>query len=273
MAGELTYILGLDDDDVRNLGAALRSGRLSPPFRSVAIRRFAPATLSEGLALELQALHEQNFNPVQIAIVLDALLKDRSHRPRPEDTFDLVTTSPDLNTKVTRDTSVVVRELFANAENSVLVAGYAVYQGQRVFQALADRMQIKPNLKVHMFLDVRRVPGDSSAAAEVVRRFGDHFRQHDWPLGRPLPQLLYLPSSLEEVAAERGAMHAKVIVVDNLKVFISSANFTEAAQERNIEVGLVIRSRALAEQLTKHFESLVAEGILRTVYHSAAERE
>src|SRR5262249_12944311 len=124
--------------------------------------------------------------------------KDRLQRPRPEDTFDLVTTGPEAGTTANRDTSVVVRELFANAEESVLVAGYAVYQGRRVFQALADRMQMNPSLRVQMFLDVRRGPGDTSSASEVVRRFGDRFRQDDWPSDRPFPEVFYFPSSLEK---------------------------------------------------------------------------
>ena len=270
MAGELTLLLSLSDDDLRSVGAALRSTRLSPPFRSIAVQRFVSTAISDGLAIELQSLHEQGFGALQIAVLLDVLLKARAQRPRPENTYDLVTTGPNVGTTANRDTSVVVRELFANAEESVLVAGYAVYQGHRVFQALADQMQMKPGLKVRMFLDVRRGPGDTSAVGEVVRRFGDRFRQHDWPPDRPFPELFYFPISLEEQSAERAAMHAKVIVIDNAKVFISSANFTEVAQQRNIEVGLMIRSKPLANQLTRYFESMVTEGTLKAFLDSAA---
>ena len=52
-----------------------------------------------------------------------------------------------LGTFANRSTAVVVSELFREAEHSVLVAGYAVYQGQRVFQALGDRMVQIPSLK------------------------------------------------------------------------------------------------------------------------------
>jgi phosphatidylserine/phosphatidylglycerophosphate/cardiolipin synthase-like enzyme len=100
----------------------------------------------------------------------------------------------------------------------------------------------------------------------VVQRFGDHFCRHDWPSDRPLPELFYFPASLEELPQSREAMHAKIIVIDGRKVFISSANFTEAAHERNIEVGLVIRSRLLADQLSKHFLSMVAEGALKPIF-------
>ena len=42
---------------------------------------------------------------------------------------------------------------------------------------------------------------------------------------------------------------------------------TEGAHERNIEVGL-IHSRALAERIVRHFEALLAEGVLKPVWDS-----
>jgi phosphatidylserine/phosphatidylglycerophosphate/cardiolipin synthase-like enzyme len=36
-------------------------------------------------------------------------------------------------------------------------------------------------------------------------------------------------------------MHAKVIVVDDVAALVTSANFTAAAQRRNIEAGIVLR--------------------------------
>ena len=56
------------------------------------------------------------------------------------------------------------------------------------------------------------------------------------------------------------ALHAKCIVVDGFEVFVSSPNFTEAAQERNIEVGLRLHSAAIAERIRRFFESLVHRG-------------
>jgi phosphatidylserine/phosphatidylglycerophosphate/cardiolipin synthase-like enzyme len=41
---------------------------------------------------------------------------------------------------------------------------------------------------------------------------------------------------------------------------VSSANFTEAAHQRNIEVGLRLRSTIVAGRIVRFFESLVATG-------------
>jgi phosphatidylserine/phosphatidylglycerophosphate/cardiolipin synthase-like enzyme len=49
-------------------------------------------------------------------------------------------------------------------------------------------------------------------------------------------------------------------VVDGEQLFVSSANFTEAAQERNIEVGLLVRSVALADRVCRFFDALLDVG-------------
>jgi len=63
-------------------------------------------------------------------------------------------------------------------------------------------------------------------------------------------------------------LHAKCVAVDRQHAYVSSANFTEAAQERNIEVGLLVRSPRLAAQLTNHFDRLLEAGFLKEVLQS-----
>jgi phosphatidylserine/phosphatidylglycerophosphate/cardiolipin synthase-like enzyme len=58
----------------------------------------------------------------------------------------------------------------------------------------------------------------------------------------------------------RSSLHAKCIIVDAREVFVSSANFTEAGQERNIEVGLRLDNPWLARKLVEHFKKMVDSG-------------
>jgi phosphatidylserine/phosphatidylglycerophosphate/cardiolipin synthase-like enzyme len=160
---------------------------------------------------------------------------------------------------------VVVRELFSAAQRTVLLAAYAVYQGQQVFRTLADRMQERPELQVRLFLDISRGPGDTTVASDFVRRFAERFKTRQWPRDRPLPEVFCDPRALDLSADQRACLHAKCIVVDREAVFVSSANFTEAAQERNIEVGLLVRSAVLADRIVRHFEALLAAGLLTPV--------
>ena len=57
-------------------------------------------------------------------------------------------------------------------------------------------------------------------------------------------------------------LHAKAIVADDRAAFVTSANLTEAAFDRNIEVGVLTRDAALAAALARHFQALIDQGLL-----------
>ena len=86
----------------------------------------------------------------------------------------------------------------------------------------------------------------------------------EWP-GEKLPELFYDPRSLDLETVKRSSLHAKCIVVDRRTAFVTSANFTEAAQTRNIEVGALIRCDRFAARLAAHFDTLAEAGLLRQV--------
>jgi len=260
------HLLQLPDRDLRDIADAIRANRLTAPVTAVGLQRLLAPSVAGPVAGDLQQLIQNGFAPQHVATVLELLIKDRNQRPSLKESLELVTTGPEANDATSRDTSVVVRELFVHAEKSVLVAGYAVYQGQRVFRALADRMQQVQGLRVRMFLDIQRAYGDTTLASLIVRRFAERFRTEQWPADRPLPDVYYDPRSLNVDMERRACLHAKCVVVDRQHVFASSANFTEAAQERNIEVGLLVRSRRLAEQLTNHFDALLGAGLLEQAF-------
>ncbi|MBX6311928.1 MAG: phospholipase [Isosphaeraceae bacterium] len=185
-------------------------------------------------------------------------------RPTAEDLIDLVWTGPEAPGIVNRDTSVVVREMFQSARESVLIAGYAVYQGHVVFKELADRMEQIPQLDVQMFLDIQRPPHDHSSPAEIVRLFAERFVRREWP-GRRLPGVYFDPRSLDTDHEKRASLHAKCVVVDKEQAFVSSANFTGAAQTKNIEVGVYLRSSSFARRLAQHFETLADLHLLKPI--------
>lgn len=163
-----------------------------------------------------------------------------------------------------RDTGVVVRDMFAGAQRHVLVAGFAVYQGITIFQRLAERMDESPGLSVDLYLNIDRAYSDTSPADEIVQEFAENFRTKQWP-GERLPELYYDPRALEpnEKGVKRAALHAKCVVIDRTDLLVTSANFTEAAQERNIEVGVLLSDSRMAATLVAQFEGLLAGRWLR----------
>ena len=66
--------------------------------------------------------------------------------------------------------------------------------------------------------------------------------------------------------AMRSNFHPKCLLVDAEEALVTSANFTIAAQKKNVEVGVKIRTPILVARLRTYFLSLVERGDLKRVY-------
>jgi phosphatidylserine/phosphatidylglycerophosphate/cardiolipin synthase-like enzyme len=173
--------------------------------------------------------------------------------------INLVWTGPETTGVHSRSTSVVCRELFREAKNQVIISSFAVYQGKEVFSVLAENMDRNPLLEVKMYLDVSRKAGDTTTDEILLEQFKQKFLKKEWP-GKRTPELFHDPRSLSRETTKRSSLHAKCIVVDRQVCFATSANLTQAAQQRNIEAGFIIRSEHIAKQLAGHFEELESTG-------------
>jgi phosphatidylserine/phosphatidylglycerophosphate/cardiolipin synthase-like enzyme len=122
-------------------------------------------------------------------------------------------------------------------------------------------MDTKPGLRVTLLLNIQRRRGDSTEASDLMRRFADRFWETDWP-GSTRPKVYYDPRSLELDRSQAGVLHAKAVVTDEEAVFVTSANLTEAAFDRNFELGLLVRDKALAASVSSHFRGLIERGLL-----------
>lgn len=174
---------------------------------------------------------------------------------------DLVWSGPEVPGVHARDTRQVFEELLGSAKTSLWACTYAFFDGPKAFQVLAKNMDSNPSLAATLLLNIQRAKGDSTAADQLVRKFADRFWKVEWP-GTAKPRVFYDPRALE-VDGAGAVLHAKAMVVDDERVLVTSANFTEAALDRNIELGLLVRDRAMAVNVKAHFQGLVDSGELR----------
>ena len=121
-------------------------------------------------------------------------------------------------------------------------------------------------LAVTLLINIERRRGDTTAADSFVRRLADQFWGREWP-GTARPKVYYDTRSVER-DGPHGVLHAKAVVADEESVFITSANLTEAGQVRNIELGLLVRDRNLAETTLTHFRALIENDLLRPLPES-----
>jgi phosphatidylserine/phosphatidylglycerophosphate/cardiolipin synthase-like enzyme len=254
----------LSDRSLHRLLEALTSGRLTVPFSSLTLAQLVPQAQVHPLRDELVRLQNAGLTSSLLIEWIRILLLQRERLRAESGNLELVMTGPESPGAMVRDTGVVVRQIFGHAMQSIWICGFAVYQGKEIFQVLAQRMTSLPDLHVRMFLNVDRRPGDVTAPDIVIAKFQQRFKESQWPPGVRLPEVYFDPRSIDmNVTNGSACLHAKFVVADSKLVFISSANFTEAAQERNIEAGVFSENPRLAEELRVHFQSLIDQGYLR----------
>ncbi len=236
--------------------SALESGLLSSPnptsLRSVLGNRED----GEDLVAALHELGQLGISGPAAAAWLRATGRVAARTPKP----DLVWSGPEVSGLHARDTRRVYEELLGTAERSIWASTYAFFDGPKAFEVLARRMDTRSELRATLLLNIQRKKGDTTAAEQLVRRFADRFWKTDWP-GSARPRVYYDPRSLEQNGPS-GVLHAKAAVADDEAVFVTSANLTDAALDRNIEVGLFVRDSALATSLSSHFRGLIDRGLL-----------
>lgn len=250
MSGHLT---GASASVLRTLADGFRTGRIGASVSPLTLNRICPCP--EGLVDEVIQLARDGMKPAHLALLLDARAEVVEARMSGSLPIELVWTGPEGVVSHSRDTSVVARDLFACAERSVLVSTFVIRQAEFILEPLARRMDERPELAVRLFVHVGRDWRDTRHESEILREYADSLRQ-EWP-GARSPEVYYDPRSLLTEAAERATWHAKCVVVDDEIAFVTSANFTEWAQQRNVEAGVLVRDRHFASQLRAQFDSLV----------------
>lgn len=259
-SSDLEALYELPEASLKAISASLSGGQLSVGLSVLALRSIAGDDAVSVLGA-LEGLVARGMELSQIAVLLDALAGQRAKLGDTASLYDIVLSGPDVPSVPTADTGAVMQTLIAEASSSIMLVGYAVHNGKRLFTPLAERMKLSPQLQVVMYLDISRPRTDTSLSSEIVRRFAADFRSKHWPWPQ-VPTILYDPRALAEGGEVRASLHAKCVIVDRKAALITSANFTEAAHQRNIEAGVLVRHAPLVERLASYFEGLRASGQL-----------
>ncbi|MCY3629621.1 MAG: DISARM system phospholipase D-like protein DrmC [Bacteroidota bacterium] len=253
-------LASLDRKELIRLADLLVADPASPPMTELALQNYLTREQASQVTGILEELQRNRMTPDQIALLLRAFAAGTEVSNHASPTVDVVVTGPDATTR-TRDTGVVVRQLFRKARQKILAVGFAVHQGKSVFKTLGERLDHDHSIKATLCLNIERRHGSTSLDQNIIRRFANEFARDVWP-GMRLPKVYYDPRSLASSGPTASSMHAKCIVIDGQEAFVTSANFTEAAQERNIELGLLVNSPVIARQIDDHFTSLIRNNSL-----------
>ncbi len=223
-AGELGACV--TKEEARRLRAGLELGH---GLMHQAVRAIHPSRRSTIQQLLDAVLAEVGGNVGALSVVLDAL-SGVVQAARPQ----LVWTSPSLPSSEGH-TTLAVSELINEAQTYVYAATYSAGVGSAYVTAL--RKALERGVKVTLVVD--REKQGQIAATLAANLDGARI----WTLRHP-------------VAGEWAVQHAKLVIIDGLAALVTSANFSTAAAEANLECGVLLRDALIARSIKSHLDRL-----------------
>lgn len=184
-----------------------------------------------------------------------AAARERERAARTQQ-VSVVWTGPDTAAIPVRRTEQALLELIGGARRRLIVVSFAVYKVPEVAASLiacAER-----GCEVAVVLESETESG-GKVSFEMSRALGSDVAKHatlyTWPAElRP-----------ETGGGKRASLHAKCAVADGERLLVSSANLTEYAFTKNIELGLLVEGGDAPGRVQQHFDALIAEQVLRLV--------
>jgi len=170
-----------------------------------------------------------------------AAAREREESAR-QQRVSIVWTGPETDAVPVRRTDQALLELIARASRKLIVVSFAVYKVREVANALIAATQRGCNVAVVLESEVE---SGGKVMFEMAAALGSdvaaHARLYTWPHDlRP-----------ETGAGKRASLHAKCAVADGERLLVSSANLTEYAFTKNMELGLLVEGATFQRGSTR----------------------
>lgn len=146
-------------------------------------------------------------------------------------------------------------DVINGARKELLLASYVIHDIESTVERL--RAASDRGVRIIMIVEMDKQHGgtlDYSGIAKAGLPVIPHLELFYWPLERR-----------HIVDGKSGILHAKCIVADRRDALVSSANLTEHAFHRNIELGVRITGGTVPESIVRQFEELIRTHVLISV--------
>src|SRR6185437_6773467 len=180
--------------------------------------------------------------PIELAGML-AGASAAYHRAKGEQDIELVWTGPSSQLIATRKTEQALLQVIDASTSRLFITSFVAYDVASIMTALRNAVARK--VEVSMLLE----SSDRHGGGVSIDAIG-HMRA-----ALPTARIYFWRDKGDSFAG--GKVHAKVAVCDETMCFISSANLTGHAMEKNMEAGVLIRGGSVPKKLQNHLEALV----------------
>jgi phosphatidylserine/phosphatidylglycerophosphate/cardiolipin synthase-like enzyme len=185
--------------------------------------------------------------PAELAAMLTAS-SAAYHRAKGEQEVELVWTGPSSTLVATRKTEQALLQVIDAATSRLFITSFVAYDVASIVKAL--QRAIERGVQVSMLLEASELHGGGVSIDAIAK------------MKSTLPTAKVFSWVHKSDGFAGGKVHAKVAVADEMFCFISSANLTGHAMERNMEAGVLIRGGATPRSLHAHLEALETTNVI-----------
>jgi len=189
------------------------------------------------------------LTPLELAAALRGA-SETADLMQEQEEVEMVWTGPFSGLVPSRHTEQVLLEVIQSAKSKLFIMSFVAYDIESIFKSLQNA--IDRNVGIDILLESSKSHGGKIDIDSI-----DAFRKN-------LPSANIYTWSTESKASGKwtGVVHAKCTVADGNLAFITSANLTMAAMERNMELGVLVRGGNLPSRLARHLEALIHTGVI-----------
>lgn len=205
-------------------------------------------------ALTFLAYWQSEHAQVTIESVALALLSasQMAEHYRQTQQLELVWTGPDSQVIPLRRTDQALLQLIQEAQATLHIVSFAVYQVEKISQALVTAAE--RGVDISIYLETPEA-SEGKMSLDTVRALGEAVRQR--------ARLYVWPKEKRPLTADGkyGSLHAKIALADGRVLLLSSANLTGYALTLNMEMGILIKGGVAPRQVEEHLRRLVEENV------------
>ncbi|SMF06442.1 Phosphatidylserine/phosphatidylglycerophosphate/cardiolipin synthases and related enzymes [Alteromonadaceae bacterium Bs31] len=172
-------------------------------------------------------------------------------KARDEVAAELIWSGPRTPIVSTRRTEQALLEVIDSAESQLFIVSFVIYKVPLIFNAIEAALRRK--VSVSMLLESSNQHG-GSISVDVIGKI---------KVDLPGVSLYWWNEKMDDLIDAR--VHAKVVVADRSKSFISSANLTGHAMNKNMEAGVLITGGMVPATLQDQLEALITTGVVKLV--------
>jgi cardiolipin synthase len=199
----------------------------------------------------IRLIEEKQVDAEDVSLVFGAIQTYRENDPK--NRITLAWSGPNLRGVPMRKTAQVIIEMIDDAKTSLFLSSFSFYKAKDITDHLV--LAAARGVSISLLLETPQ-SSHNKINKDPLKHLDDELKKkahiYIWPY----------KNRIVDGDDQTGSLHAKFVLQDKVKLFISSANLTQSAMDRNIELGVIIEDQAVVCKFNDHLDNLISENII-----------